>query len=192
MYLTSDKLITDVFMTVAQPILINEAEQSGIITNAHLGMDSRRHLHALQPFEQGNYVEFGEGVYMVVEDVVNVRGAKYKSTIEYCNYTVTTPEIEGGRIEVGRDEFGRPIYDYADPIPGRNVQCILNLDNVRVAGSQIRLTTGGILMLVPDTDENRNDFKVNDEYEIYDNKMRITELNRLRKGLIEVSLEVKA
>lgn len=189
-YLTSHKTLNDAFVTIAKEVLINGKPQQAYITNAHLGMASRRHIHSLEPFRQGDYVEFGEGVYLVMEDVVNVRGAKYKSTIQYCNYNVATPDKQGERYQDGVDDRGLPIWKY-EKIPGRKIYVIIDMDRITITGSQIRVNTATMIMLLPDSEENRDEIKVNNEIDVYGKTMKVAAINRLRTGLQEVTLEVK-
>jgi hypothetical protein len=53
-YLTSHKSIDDAFKSISQEVLINDVPQQAYITNAHLGMYSTRHMHSLEPFNQGD------------------------------------------------------------------------------------------------------------------------------------------
>ncbi|MEV9639665.1 hypothetical protein ABZ756_03075 [Mammaliicoccus sciuri] len=186
---TGMQSLKDAFNSIAVEVLINDEPQQAYITQAHLGESSRRHMHSLQIFHQGDYVEFGEGVYMVVEDVINPRGAKYKSTIQHCNYTIVLPG-ETIRVQTGTDSRGRPIYE--DVVqPGMSLHGIVEMDRVKMNGSQIIVNTSVYMMIVPDIEESRGKIKVNDEYDVHGEKMVVANINRLRTGLMEVTLHAK-
>ncbi|GKV65593.1 MULTISPECIES: hypothetical protein [unclassified Sporosarcina] len=186
---TGVQSLQDAFKSIADTILINDVPQQAYITTAHLGEKSRRHLHSIEPFNQGDYVDFREGVYMVVEDVINQRGAKYKSTIEHCNYKITL-EGESERVITGYDDRGRPIYGYITK-PGREIHAIVDMDRVTISGAQIRINTSMMSMLVPDTEENRTEIIIGKEYDVYGSNMAVSHINRLRTGLLEINLQVK-
>ncbi|MBY0221952.1 hypothetical protein [Sporosarcina aquimarina] len=186
---TGMQSLKDAFNSIAVEVLINDEPQQAYITQAHLGESSRKHMHSLQPFNQGDYVSIGEAVYMVVEDVVNQRGAKYKATIQHCNYMIQLPG-ETIRVPDGVDSRGRPKYKEIVQ-PGKELHSIVNMDRVTMNGSQIVVNTSVYMMLIPDIEEARENVKVNDEYDVYGEMMVVVNINRLRTGLMEITLKAK-
>lgn len=185
---TGIQSLKDAFRTLSTEVLVNGEPQQAVITQAHLGMQSKRHIHSLEPFSQGDYVKFDENTYLVIEDVISTRGAKYKATIQYCNYTITTPETTEKIMTGEKDKFGKPIYTYITT-PGLDIQVIVDEERITLNGGAFRVNTTNLAMLLPDTDINREEVKVNAELVMFDRKHRVTNINRFRKGLLEVTLE---
>lgn len=187
-YLMSTESLKDAFNSLSTEVLINNVSQQAVITTAHLGMQSRRHMHSLEPFNQGDYVVFNKETYLVIEDVINPRGAKYKATIQYCNHFITTPETTE-KINTGKfDQFGKPIYEYVK-VPGFDIQVIVDEERITLNGGAFRVNTTNLTMLLPDTEKYRAEVVVNAELVILGRKHRVVNINRFRKGLLEVTLE---
>ena len=175
------------FESLSYDVLVNDVPQKAVITQAELGSASRRHMQSLEPFQQGDYVQFGNGKYLVIQEVMNTRAFKYKATIEYCNYTITTPEkVE--RIRDGRNEFGEPNYIYVTT-PGFEIDVILRQDKMAIKDGVIRLNLSSLEMLLPDAAKFREEIKINAEIMVYDLKYKIVDINRVRTGLMETTLE---
>lgn len=189
--LTNTKLLENAFKSIAQPVLINDVPHQAFITNAHLGMQSRRHMHSLGLFHQGDIVRIGDEAYMVVEDVVILRGAKYKSTIEVCNYIITTPEKIIGEEIVGYDDLGKPIYKTFTET-GYPVPVIVKSEKVSISGGTIRINNSTLTVLIQNTPANKDIMKVNVQFKMYDRDWKITNIDLTRNGLIELSVDRQA
>ena len=187
-YLMSTQSLKDTFNSLSTEVLINNVPQQAVITMAHLGMQSKRHLHSLEPFNQGDYVVFNEETYLVVEDVINPRGVKYKATIEYCNYKAQTPDFVE-RVLVGVDpDTKKPIYEEITT-PGIYFMSIIKQDNISIVNGAFRLNTSQFTMTAPNNAELDKNLKLNNEIVVYDRKFKIVNINKLRTGLLEVTLE---
>lgn len=182
------KKLSDAFNTLTTEVLVNDVPQQAVISSAHLGMQSKRHMHSLQPFKQGDYVVFNKDTYMVVEDVINPRGIKYKATIQHCNKQITLAG-ETIKIQDGFDDRGRPHYIYVTQ-PGRVVDVVAFMDRVSLSGSQIRVNNSVVSIFAPDTVENREKILVNDVFPIDDTYYKITSINHFRVGLMDIALEL--
>jgi len=54
--------------------------------------------------------------YMVTSDILEMRGGKYKGTLEYCNYSI--PRYEKVETLIGYDKLGRPVYETVETLVG--------------------------------------------------------------------------
>lgn len=190
MKLLNTTLINGAFKSLTEPILINNTENRGyyidaVISQAHLGMHERRHIHSLTKFKQGDMVHYQDSTYLIMEDVVSQRGSKYKSTMEYCNFLIAMPPLEE-RVLVGYDSFGRPEYKY-NYSPDRDVPAIVKYKDVAIMGQYaISFAFKTLNVWIQDNPKNRRDFKVNYEFEMFSRNYRVTNIDIVREGLLEI------
>ncbi|MCJ7841758.1 hypothetical protein MUB24_12785 [Lederbergia sp. NSJ-179] len=190
MKLFDKTLIADTFNSISKPVLFNNTGGQGyyldvVISNAHLGMHERRHIHSLSKFNQGDMVHYADATYLVMEDVVSGRGGKFKSTMEYCNYTIIMPPIEE-KVKVGTDDFGRPIYETIY-FPNRDVPAIVKYKDIAVVGQySISFAYKTMNVWIQDNAKNRRDFKVNYVFEMFGRNYKVTNVDIVRNGLLEI------
>lgn len=95
--------------------------------------------------ELGSYVNYKNDTYLVT--LTKGNDIYPEVEVQYCNFSFPV-EVEKERIEVGKDEFGRPIYDYIGEdytIPSVVTSKIYSaLDN-----SQMPLPVGALYVYVP-------------------------------------------
>lgn len=185
--LTNYKLINDTFISFAETVYINKSSQQAIIGTAPLGLGvvEKRHISSLQPFKRGDYVEHNGHTYMISEEVSSPRHNKYRATMTSCNYSFSVRDYLG-KIQVGVDDFGRPIYQdqYSDlyQIYGVMKQWDRSL-NQSFGINMMQVT---FFIDVQDNAKTREQFKLNNIYDIKGKNMKVALHDLSQEGLIGV------
>lgn len=164
-YLTSSKLLDDTFNTLSERVLINGEPQQEIITNAYLGVSEKRHISSLEPFKQGDYVNYDGQIYMVMEETATKRHNKYRATMTACNFAFIVRDFLGREL-IGKDALGAPQYKniYGDPY---DVHAVLNkIERDFQSGFQINMIQMTYFIDIQDTEKNRATFKINEVFDI--------------------------
>ena len=181
--LTNYKLINDTFKSLSEEVLVNGEPQQAIIATAYLGMEEKRHINSLEPFRRGDYVEHRGKTYLVSEEVETPRHNKYRATMAHCDYYFTVRDLIGREI-VGHYPDGRPIYEdvYSDPykIYGHTKQWDRSLDK----SFGINMMQVTYFIDVQDNEKNREQFKVNNIYDINGKNMRVSLHELSNEGLL--------
>lgn len=95
------------------------------------------------------------------------------------------PPIEKKEI-VGWDDFGRPIYE-THYLPDRDVPAIVKYKDVAVIGQYaISFAYKTMNVWIQDNAKNRRDFKVNYKFEMFSREYKVTNVDIVRNGLLEV------
>ena len=179
-YLTNPKLLNDSLNHIGETVLINGKPVKAVITTAYLGMAENRHISTLDYFKRGDYIEHRGHMYMVNEEVKTKRHNKYRSTMTSCNYSFTVRDIIG-REQIGVDDFKRPIYKdiYSEPYKIHGV--MKEWDRKLDQAFAINMMQVTFFIDVQDTPKNREQFKINNIYDIKGVNMQV--------GLHELSNE---
>ncbi|WP_339280956.1 hypothetical protein [Lysinibacillus sp. FSL P2-0066] len=199
MKLLDDKLIKDTIKSIQTPYNFNFYEENpfsinAFISNSTFSPNSSYHIHSLELFKSGDYTKINEhsdNIYMVTSDVLEMRGGKYKGTLEYCNYAVPWIVIE--KVKIGNDHLGRPVYEDREVLKGY-INCILKYKDFSISSNEaINLTKPIYEITVKDNDASRGYFKLNEstyeKVDIYGKPFRIINVDYSKKGLINLRLE---
>lgn len=198
MKLFDDKLIKDTLKVIQSPYHFNIFEKNpftinAVISNATFSPNSTYHIHSLEAFNCGDYTTINNpnNVYMVTSDVLEMRGGKYKGTLEYCNYSVPWIVIE--KVLIGYDHLGRPVYEEQEVLKGY-IPCILKYKDFSISSNDaVNLTKPIYEITVRDNEAARKHFKLNEskyaDVTIYDVTYRIINVDYSKQGLINLRLE---
>lgn len=195
MNLFSDTLLRNTVQYMSSPIVLNpnsddEYTVHGFITNATLSPNSSYHLHTVNEFMRGDYLLMNDDndYYIVIGDVVEERGSKYKSTLDFCNYkneiieTIETDEI------IGYLGNGRPIWKKETVVVGFFVGTIRHKE-VAIGNNQvITIANTDVILTLKDTPKAREFYTVNKEFMYEGKKWKVIEVNLLKRGLLELKL----
>lgn len=95
---------------------------------------------------KGEYIHYENYVYLVTKH--NTDDIYPEAIGELCN-SLFTLTLEGQRVEVGRDDFNRPIYDFTDSTT-YNIPCVLSTKIYStVDNSPMPLPDGSIMIKIP-------------------------------------------
>jgi len=179
-YLTNPKLLNDSLNHISETVLLNGEPIQAVITTAYLGMVENRHLSSLELFKRGDYVEYNGHTYLVTEEVKSKRHNKYRATMTSCNYYFTVRDVIGREI-IGYDDFKNPIFRniYSEPYNLHGV--MKEWDRKLDQAFAINMMQVTFFIDVQDTPKNREQFKINNIYEIKGVNMQV--------GLHELSNE---
>lgn len=183
--LTNYTLINDTFNSLSESVLINSVPQQVIIGSSPQGIVENRHVSSLQPFKRGDYVEHNGHMYIVSEEVKTPRHNKYRATMTSCNYSFSVRDYLG-RTQVGVDDLGRPEYleHYSElyDIYGVMKQWDRSL-NIAFAINMMQVT---FFIDVQDNVNTREQFKINNIYDIKGKNMTVALHDLSQEGLIGV------
>ncbi|MFJ5563625.1 hypothetical protein [Lysinibacillus xylanilyticus] len=199
MKLLDDKLIQDTIRSIQTQYQFNFYEEnpfsiSAVITNATFSPNSSYHIHSLSLFQCGDYTKINQdsdNIYIVTSDVLELRGGKFKATLEYCNYSIPRYEIE--QVLIGYDKLGRPIYEEQEVLVGE-IPAILKYKDFSITSNEaVNLNEPIYEITVRDNDSAHSYFKLDEsayeDIEIYDKKYRIINVDYSKQGLIRIRLE---
>lgn len=192
MKLFDDTILKSTISSISVPIIMNPNSDdtysiNGFITNAKLSEESIRHLHSVDKFNCGDYFKIEDNYYMVISDVVTMRGSKYKGKVEYCNYSIPiTEEIETDEI-IKILPNGDVIYKTETIVVGYNVGILKHSSQTESSGGFV-VTTSEYMLTVRDTKENREIYTVNSNVTIEGKPFKVKEVIYSKKGLLEVRL----
>jgi hypothetical protein len=199
MNIFDDKLIQDTIKTIQIPYNFNFYEENpfsinAFISNSTFSPNSSYHIHSLELFKSGDYTKIKEdsdNIYLVTSDVLEMRGGKYKATLEYCNYSVPWIVIE--KVLIGYDHLGRPVYEEQEVLKGY-IPCILKYKDFSFSSNEaVNLTKPIYEITVRDNDAAKSYFKLDEstynDVTIYDATYRIINVDYSKQGLIRIRLE---
>lgn len=192
MNLFDKSILQQTLNEIASPITMNEDLETkysilGFITDAGHNNTSTFHLHSVERFKCGDYCKVDDKTYLVVSDVASKRGAKYKATIEHCNYSIDKYELE--EVLIGYDNLDRPVYDEELVLVGQTHVVLQLSKSTIIVNEAYNQTAQHYTMLIGNAASNKNDFTINNEITIYDRAYRVVNVDYSRAGLIEVKLE---
>ncbi len=199
MKLFDDKLIQNAIKTIQAPYNFNFYEENpfsinAVISNATFSPNSSYHIHSLSLFKCGDYTRINEdsdNIYMVTSDVLEMRGGKYKGTLEYCNYDIELYELV--KVEIGKDDLGRPVYDYVNTLIGIIPSILKYKDFTFTTNDAVNLAKPIYEITVRDNAAARTNFKLDEstypDVTIYNVTYRIVNVDYSKKGLIKIRLE---
>lgn len=184
-YLTNAKLLDDALSHISETVLINGKEQQAYVTTAYLGLAENRHISSLQPFNRGDLVEHKGHTYLVTEEVKTKRHNKYRATMTSCNYYFTVRDLIGREI-IGYNDFGQPIYKniYGEPYNLHGV--MKEWDRKLDQAFAINMMQVTFFIDVQDNAINREQFKVNNIYEIRGKNMKVVLHEKSNDGILGV------
>ncbi|MBE1555073.1 hypothetical protein [Sporosarcina limicola] len=181
--LTNYKLLDDTFKSLAEEVLINGEPQQCIVTTAYLGIDESRHISSLQAFKRGDYVQHKGQTYLITEEVKSTRHNKYRAKMTNCDHSFVVKDLIG-RVEVGKDSLGKPIYEniYSDPysIYGHMKQWDRSLN----MSFQVGMMQVTYFIDVQNNTKNREQFAINNVYEIRGKTMKVALHELSNDGII--------
>ena len=185
-YLTNPKLLNDSLNHISETVLINGVPQQAVITTAYLGLEENRHISSLQPFKRGDLVEHRKHTYLVTEEVKTKRHNKYRATMTSCNYYFTVRDYLG-KVDSGKkDDFGRPIFTdiYGEPYNLHGV--MKEWDRKLDQAFAINMMQVTFFIDVQDNAINREQFKINNIYEIRGRNMKVALHEKSNDGILGV------
>ncbi|MED3650307.1 hypothetical protein [Heyndrickxia sporothermodurans] len=182
------------FDMASQTILVNDKEQKAIITNPQMSENEERYLHTMDCVTLGHIVTLDNEKFLVVSETVTKRHSKYKAKIRHCNYTI---EFAGEVIEdYLRDENGNIVYDrFGEPIlitiEGDSIfiPSIVKNKTFSIAGSQLLVAENQIIVIVQESEVNKEKFKVNNTFNLMDYNWKVRNQDRTKKGLLILTCE---
>ncbi|MFJ3386766.1 hypothetical protein [Lysinibacillus sp. NPDC086135] len=199
MKLLDDQLIQDTIRSIQTQYQFNIYEENpfsinAVITNATFSPNSAYHIHSLSLFHCGDYTKINQdsdNIYMVTSDVLELRGGKFKATLEYCNYSIPRYEIE--QVLIGYDKLGRPIYEEREVLKGY-IPSILKYKDFSISSNEaVNLNQPIYEITVRDNEASKEYFGLNeDTYAkviVYDVSYRIINVDYSKQGLIRIRLE---
>lgn len=184
-YLTNPKLLNDSLNHISETVLINGKPVKAVITTAYLGMTENRHISTLESFKRGDYVEHRGHIYLVNEEVKTKRHNKYRSTMTSCNYSFTVRDLIGREI-IGYDDFKKPIYRdiYSEPY---HIQGVMKeWDRKLEQAFSINMMQVTFFIDVQDTPKNREQFKINNVYDIKGVNMQVSLHELSNEGILGI------
>lgn len=184
-YLTNAKLLDDALSHISKTVLINGNPQQAVITTAYLGLAENRHISSLQPFNRGDLVEHRGHTYLVTEEVKTKRHNKYRATMTSCNYYFTVRDLISREI-IGYDDFNRPMYKetYSEPY---NIHGVMKeWDRKLDQAFAINMMQVTFFIDVQDNAINREQFKVNNIYDIKGVNMEVKLQEFSNEGIIGI------
>ncbi|MEK5208106.1 hypothetical protein [Psychrobacillus sp. FSL H8-0510] len=185
-YLTNPKLLNDSLNHISETVLINGVPQQAVITTAYLGLEENRHLSSLQPFKRGDLVEYRKHTYLVTEEVKTKRHNKYRATMTSCNYYFTVRDLIE-RIDTGKkDDFGRPIYKDVYGEPYNLYGVMKEWDRKLDQAFAINMMQVTFFIDVQDNAINREQFKINNIYDIRGRNMKVALHEKSNDGILGV------
>ena len=180
-YLFNSQPLDDAFKAMAQTVLINDEPQQAVITTAHLGEKERKHISSLQKFSQGDYVQFNDELYLIIEEVEGKRHNKYRATMALCNFRITI-KGETIRVQIGKDEFGRPIYQTTN-LPDTYVHGVINKADRRLQlTGQMSVVNSRLYIDVQDNPDNVTKLAVNKTFPFKDKAIKVLSHDRSNNG----------
>ncbi|MFT9819408.1 hypothetical protein [Lysinibacillus sp. NPDC056185] len=199
MKLFDEKLIQDTIKTIQTPYKFNFYEENpfsinAFISNSTFSPNSSYHIHSLELFKSGDYTKINEhsdNIYMVTSDIFEMRGGKYKGTLEYCNYSIE--QWEEIKTLIGYDHLGRPVYDYVNTKVGE-IPAILKYKDFSISSNEaVNLNKPIYEITVRDNEAAKTYFGLEaDTYAnvtVYDVTYRIINVDYSKQGLIRIRLE---
>lgn len=186
------KQIQDILRKNSTIVKVNEGYSDErqlpiMITDSALNPNSSYHIHSLEYFRSGDMFSLEGERYLCRVDTVLKRHAKYKATVDYCNYPFPLTKIE--KVQTGVDEFGRPVYKEEEVFYKieygilEEVKIIKTDSNQPINNISIQYT-----FTIRDTQLNREAFTLNREFTIKGYKLKVTGFNYLRSGIMVVTL----
>jgi hypothetical protein len=164
---------------------INSVPQQVIIGSSPQGIVENRDVSSLESFKRGDYIEYNGHMYIVYEEVKTPRHNKDRATMTSCNYSFSVRDFLGKEI-VGFNEFGMPIYkeNYSElyQIYGAMKQWDRSLEQ-SFAINMMQIT---FFIDVQDNANTREQFKLNNIYDIKGKNMTVAMHDLSQEGLIGV------
>lgn len=121
----------------------------------------------------GSYLQYDNKTYLTT-NISDVDGYP-QAFVEFCNFELLI-KVEKIRVEVGKDNLGRPIYDYIGEdytIPSVATSKIYStLDN-----SQMPLPVGALYVYIPYHE--KIDVPVNSEFDMYGDTFQVTTVSKV-------------
>ena len=184
-YITNPKLLNDSLNHISETVLINGVPQQVVITTAYLGLEENRHISSLQPFNRGDLVEHRKHTFLVTEEVKTKRHNKYRATMTSCNYYFTVRDLIGREI-IGFNDFIQPMYKsiYGEPYNLHGV--MKEWDRKLDQAFAINMMQVTFFIDVQDNAINREQFKVNNIYDIKGVNMKVALHELSNEGIIGV------
>ena len=184
-YITNPKLLNDSLNHISETVLINGVPQQVVITTAYLGLEENRHISSLQPFNRGDLVEHRKHTFLVTEEVKTKRHNKYRATMTSCNYYFTVRDLIGREI-IGFNDFNQPMYKsiYGEPYNLHGV--MKEWDRKLDQAFAINMMQVTFFIDVQDNAINREQFKVNNIYDIKGVNMKVALHELSNEGIIGV------
>lgn len=191
MKLFDETILNDVFDSVATDISVNGSPVKGVITTPTLNkLDDQelRHLHTMERVTQGDIVDYSGVQYLVTSESMSKRGGKYKNVLDHCNVML---KVVGAttKVEVGRDDFNRPIYDYIEEV--YDVPAVANFNRVGAPSEVAALTIlrNSLTVKLRKSDENLLYVTVNKEYTINEKLFKVSHIDKLQSGILIIQLD---
>ncbi|APH05844.1 hypothetical protein [Bacillus weihaiensis] len=170
-------------------VLINGETTKVLITNPSISEAEERYIHTLSDVSRGDLVELEGEYYLVITESITKRNSKYKALIRHCNYVINIPG-ETTKTQVGTDVFGLPIYEY---IEGESIFVPIIIEKTMFSVSQssaIRLPNNQMSLILQDNSSNKDMFKINYEYDLYESKWKVINRDFTKNGLLILTCEI--
>lgn len=130
-------------------VLINDIKQTRVLLTQKWDAknDVRKVIGHIEDIEIGNLIKIDD-FYWLITTLPEDNKIYRKAEVELCNETFVLT-FEGQRVEVGRDDFDRPIYNFTDSTT-YNIPCVLSTKIYStVDNSPIPLPDGSIMIKIP-------------------------------------------
>ncbi|MNH24631.1 hypothetical protein D3C79_845800 [compost metagenome] len=186
------KQIQDIVRNNSTIVKVNEGysdekELPIMITNSALNPNSSYHIHSLEYFRSGDMFSLEGERYLCRVDTVLKRHAKYKATVDYCNYPMPLYKIV--RVQVGVDEMNRPIYKDEEVFQKIEYGILEEVKILKTDNNQpINNISVQYTFTIRDNELNKEIFTLNREFTIKGYKLKVTGFNYLRSGIMVVTL----
>lgn len=191
----NNQMLIDTFRSMSYPVLINGKEQEVFITTAYLGEYEKRHISSLEPFKQGDIVSYEGELFLIIEEVVTMRGMKYRSSMMLSNYNFEN-EVLGEPVKtiIGYDERERPIYEitypnsYTEYLP----TVVFGYSRKDTGNQQIPMSQTTVLMYMQYSVENETKFAVSTtiSHPYKHRTFKVTGQDITRNGLLILEIDV--
>lgn len=155
---------------------------NGFVTNPDIQKNSTRNLHSLDLFRSGDVFQLDNNNYYIVTDnILEKRGAKYKGVARYCN--VELPVNIERKVVIDYESNGRPIYATIKTLVGyargyaEYSRYGINNGAIVTADNQLEIT-------LRDNEANRKEFILNYVAVINTQKWKVMGIDYSRSGLM--------
>lgn len=169
---------------VGRDITINSTNVKAIIKSLSQGDFDDKQVSTFYPIKRGDIVSFEGLDYLIVTESVSKKPLMYKAEMRNINHTIL---IKGEPIVTEYDKFGRPIaWEDGEDI---TYHCIIDTQKFTIADGAIRVSTGEIVITIPNNEEYLTQFALNKTVDVAGGTYKVINHDLTKNGLIFLTCE---
>lgn len=176
--------ITYFINEVGRDITINDTAVKAIVKSLSQGDFDDKQVSTLHPIERGDVVSFEGLDYLIITESVSKKPLMYKAIMRNINQTII---VKGETVVTEYDKFGNPLTTIQ--LPDTTFYCIVDTHKFSIENGAIRVSTGEIVITVPDNEEYRTKFAVNSTFEMLGTTWKVINHDLTKRGLIIMTCE---